>query len=130
MITQKYRSLVPIVPAHDVQQTRQDVERLRWLAAESFYQTIWSDARMVTSYQEREVDADYVRDAIRSEGRQPTEVESALGHKIDECVWWEFSAVGKVDSNLMNYLTAEGEWRNQETLRWLAAEREWNALYG
>lgn len=114
----EYKTLVPV----DVG-TEPDL--VCWLAAESIHRTANAHSMYVVDYRQEQLDVDQARAVMLAEGNRPDHVEQALGKTLDQFDWWLFEATAQVDVNFMNYLTAEGQWRNRQIVEWLQAEKVW-----
>lgn len=105
-----YRTVVPV--EHDA-----DHDQLMWLARESFEKTAASDGLSIVEYGEREVPVSEI----------PPETEELLGRALTDFIWFEFTGLGRLDEELMDWFTAECAWKNSQLKEWVAAERIWRA---
>lgn len=114
------RTLIPV-------EKDTDPATLRWLAAESIHRTVYNDSMDVVGYCERQLTTAEAEAMIREQGGRPDQVEQALGGPLDSFDWWLFEAVARTDVQLINWMIAEGQWRNQQIAQWLDAETRWTA---
>lgn len=99
-----------------------DVDRqvMSWLARESAETKLAGDGLEVVEYSEREVPVEEV---------PPKSLKQMLelGLAAEDFVWFEYSGLGRVNQPVLDWLTAECVWRNDQIRRWLGAERVWKA---
>ncbi|QFG09218.1 hypothetical protein SEA_EFRA2_26 [Mycobacterium phage Efra2] len=95
--TKSYRTIVPLEPDADL-------DLARWLARESFERTAGNMGLTIVEYAEREV----------SWLDLPPKAAEHLPLRADEYTWYEFTGVGAIPAEAIEWLTAESAWRNAQ----------------
>ncbi|QFG09975.1 minor tail protein [Mycobacterium phage Antsirabe] len=105
----RYKTVVPI-PRGPVETREQDQAIARWLARESFENTVAGDRLELVEYEERQLAVEDI----------PPTMAELLGAPVDSFDWFEFSGLGRLNQDQFDYFAAEFKWKCDE---WLAAER-------
>ncbi|AEK07986.1 hypothetical protein ANAYA_27 [Mycobacterium phage Anaya] len=95
--TKNYRTIVPLEPGVDL-----DVAR--WLARESFERAAGNMGLTIVEYAEREVPWTDL----------PPKAAEHLARHADEYTWFEFTGVGSIPTETIEWLTAASAWRNTQ----------------
>lgn len=109
----QYRTIVPV--EHGL-----DHDQARWLARESFEKRAAADALNIADadYTERQVPVDEI----------PPKVLEQLGRPLTDFDFFEFTAIGRLNQELFDWLSAECAHNNDQIRVWLAAEKRAKAM--
>ena len=116
----RYKTVVPVPRMPDTapatvlggDDEREDHRCARWLGRESFERTIAGDGLEIVDYAERLIPIAEVDPRLAE----------MLGRPVDDFDWFEFSATGRLNQELFDYLAAEFA---AKCAQWLAAEQAW-----